>query len=225
MTTTTVLANVLVKDWTVAQEFYAGVLDRGPDLVPMPGCAEWHVPGGGVLQVVENAERAGSSSVALVVDDLDATLARLRSSGVTVGTPMTVPDAFRVVTFADPEGTMVTLVETFGAPTVVVRSLFAAYLAQDREAAAALLADDFVFTSPQDEPIDRDEWLRRCFPTADRVRSQDLVDVVEVAPGQVFVRYVYDLTTGARHRNTEVITVRDGRVAEVQVYFGAPVPA
>jgi ketosteroid isomerase-like protein len=106
-------------------------------------------------------------------------------------------------------------------PAGVVRALFAAYLAQDAAAAAALVDDDVVFTSPQDEPIGRDEWLRRCFPTADRLRSQDLVDVVEVSPGEVFVRYVYELHTGARHRNTEVLTVRDGRVVEIQVYFGA----
>ena len=103
----------------------------------------------------------------------------------------------------------------------VVRALFAAYRAQNAAAATALLADDFVFTSPQDEPIGRDEWLRRCFPTADRMRTQDLVDVVEVSPGEVFVRYVYELHSGARHRNTEVLTVRDGRVVETQVYFGA----
>ena len=116
---------------------------------------------------------------------------------------------------------------TARASTDVVRALFAAYREQDAAAATALLGEDFVFTSPQDEPIGPEEWLRRCFPTAGRMRSQDLVDVVEVSPGEVFVRYVYELHPvdeghqGARHRNTEVITVRDGRVVEVQVYFGA----
>ena len=105
--------------------------------------------------------------------------------------------------------------------TGIVRALFAAYREQDAAAATAILGDDFVFTSPQDEPIGREEWLRRCFPTAGRMRSQDLVDVVEVSPGEVFVRYVYELHTGARHRNTEVITVRGGHVVETQVYFGA----
>ncbi|MGX1759349.1 hypothetical protein ACWIG5_20935 [Streptomyces lydicus] len=37
---------------------------------------------------------------------------------------------------------------------------------------------------------------------------------------QVFVRYEYELKTGERHRNVEVLTVRDGRLAETQVYFG-----
>jgi ketosteroid isomerase-like protein/predicted enzyme related to lactoylglutathione lyase len=223
MTTTNVLAGVLVKDWVGAQNFYATVFGRRPDRVPMHGCAEWHVPGGGFLQLVEDASRAGSSSVTLAVDDVHAEHARLRAAGVLVPDVWTVPDFIHAVTFADPEGTQITLVEEIAPQTAagVVRALFAAYLAQDADAATALLGEDFVFTSPQDEPIGREEWLRRCFPTADRLRSQDLVDVVEVSPGEVFVRYVYELRTGARHRNTEVLTVRDGRVVEVQVYFGA----
>ncbi len=223
MTTTNVLAGVLVEDWAGSQDFYATVFGRGPDAVPMHGCAEWHVPGGGFVQLVEDASRAGASSVTLAVDDVRAERDRLVAAGITVPDVWTVPDFIHAVTFSDPEGTQVTLVEEIApqTPAGVVRALFAAYLAQDEAAATALLGDDFVFTSPQDEPIGRDEWLRRCFPTAGRVRSQELVDVVEVAPGEVFVRYVYELHSGARHRNTEVLTVRDGLVVETQVYFGA----
>jgi hypothetical protein len=36
----------------------------------------------------------------------------------------------------------------------------------------------------------------------------------------VFVLYEYELEGGQRHRNAEVITVRDGRVTESQVFFG-----
>ena len=223
MTTQNVLAGVLVKDWAGSQDFYATVFGRRPDRVPMRGCAEWVVPGGGCLQLVEDATRAGASSVTLAVDDVRAERDRLVDAGVTVPDVSTVPEFIHVVTFSDPEGTQITLVEPIAPQTAagVVRALFAAYRDQDADAATALLGDDFVFTSPQDEPIGRDEWLRRCFPTAGRMRSQDLVDVVEIAPGEVFVRYVYELQSGARHRNTEVITVRDGRVVETQVYFGA----
>ncbi|GAA5608887.1 hypothetical protein Spla01_00015 [Streptomyces platensis] len=31
-------------------------------------------------------------------------------------------------------------------------------------------------------------------------------------------------TTGEQHRNVEVMTVRDGRVTETQVYFGGNFP-
>ena len=39
--------------------------------------------------------------------------------------------------------------------TDIVRASFDTYIAQDRAAAERLLAEDFVFTSPQDDHIDR----------------------------------------------------------------------
>ena len=105
----------------------------------------------------------------------------------------------------------------------VVRAMFAAYLAQDQEAAEALVADDFVFTSPQDDHITRAEFFERCFPTAERFRTQEVLDVVEAGAGGVFILYEYELRTGERHRNTEFITVRDGQLVETQVFFGGRV--
>ncbi|MBL1094693.1 nuclear transport factor 2 family protein [Streptomyces sp. NPDC001739] len=106
----------------------------------------------------------------------------------------------------------------------IVRAGFAAYLAQDRDAIDRLLADDFVFTSPQDDHIDRATFLEVCFPTADRLRHQEILDTVEIDDEQVYVRYEYELTTGERHRNVEVQTVRNCRIAEAQVYFGGRFP-
>lgn len=103
-----------------------------------------------------------------------------------------------------------------------VRAAFEAYLAQDYTAAEALLAGDYVFTSPQDDHIDKAAFLQRCFPTADRLTSQKMLHVVDLPGDDVFVMYEYELMTGARHRNTEVSTVRDGRLIETQVFFGGP---
>ncbi|REK86267.1 nuclear transport factor 2 family protein [Streptomyces inhibens] len=106
----------------------------------------------------------------------------------------------------------------------VVRAAFAAYLAQDRAAIDRLLAEDFVFTSPQDDHIDKAAFLEICFPTADRLRRQEILDAVAIDDEQVYVRYAYELKTGERHRNVEVQTVRDGRITEAQVYFGGRFP-
>ncbi|MEI5131921.1 nuclear transport factor 2 family protein [Streptomyces libani] len=106
----------------------------------------------------------------------------------------------------------------------VVRAAFAAYLAQDRGAMDRLLAEDFVFTSPQDDHLDKAAFLEICFPTADRLRRQEILDAVAIDDEQVYVRYAYELTTGECHRNVEVMTVRDGRVTETQVYFGGRFP-
>ncbi|MFJ2236355.1 nuclear transport factor 2 family protein [Streptomyces sp. NPDC087859] len=108
-------------------------------------------------------------------------------------------------------------------PTAVVEAAFRHYRSQDREAAFALYAEDFTFTSPRDDHIDKAAFFERCFPTADRFTEQRLLHVVPADGELVLVHYEYELTTGSRYRNVEAITVRDGLVREVQVFFGGEV--
>ncbi|MBA2953135.1 DUF4440 domain-containing protein [Nocardioides sp. MAH-18] len=108
-------------------------------------------------------------------------------------------------------------------PEEVVRANFEAYVRQDRAAAEALVADELVFTSPQDDHIGRDAFFERCFPTADRVSRQELLHVTPAGGGDVFILYEYDLESEGTHRNTELITVVDGRITEIQVFFGGAV--
>jgi ketosteroid isomerase-like protein len=107
--------------------------------------------------------------------------------------------------------------------TDVVREQFDAYLAQDRPTAERLLADDLTFTSPQDDHIDKAAFLERCFPTAERLTSQEILHLVAADADSVFILYEYELKTGDRHRNTELITVHAGRITEIQVFFGGKV--
>jgi ketosteroid isomerase-like protein len=104
-----------------------------------------------------------------------------------------------------------------------VRRLFASYVRGDRATAERLLGEEFVFTSPQDDHIDRATYFERCFPTSDRFSYQELKRVV--ATGEdVFVMYEYQLReTGERYRNAELLTVREGRIVEAQVFFGGKV--
>jgi ketosteroid isomerase-like protein len=105
----------------------------------------------------------------------------------------------------------------------VVRAMFTAYQTGDRKTADRLLDPDLTFTSPQDDHIGKATYLERCFPTVGRLVSQQLLDVVEGGSQGVFVLYEYVLVEGGRYRNTECITVRDGRIVEVQVFFGGKV--
>jgi len=101
----------------------------------------------------------------------------------------------------------------------VVRRLRMAFDEQDAATARRLLADDFRFTSPQDDHIDRDAWMRTCFPSADHFVQSHLSELG--AHGDVvFSRYDYTLADGTHWRNMEAATVRDGQVHEVEVYFG-----
>lgn len=104
----------------------------------------------------------------------------------------------------------------------VVREFRTAYEAQDAAAAGALMADDFRFTSPQDDHISKAEWLEKCFPTLDHFTDSRLLQLVD-ADGVVLMRYEYGLDDGSRYRNTEATTVRDGLIAEIEVYFGGAI--
>lgn len=84
------------------------------------------------------------------------------------------------------------------------------------------MADDFVFTSPQDDHIDKAAWLERCFPSADHFDGpSQTLQIVEV-DGVVLHRYEY-VVEGQRWRNAEAIRVSQGQVHEVEVYFGGAV--
>jgi len=102
----------------------------------------------------------------------------------------------------------------------IARAIFDSYLAQDRDTLDPLLADEFVFTSPQDDRIDKATFFERCFPTADRLVSQRTLHVAPTDTDDVFVMYEYELKTGERHRNVEVLTIRHDQVVETQVFFG-----
>jgi ketosteroid isomerase-like protein len=104
-----------------------------------------------------------------------------------------------------------------------VRASMEAYHNQDIDIASRLLADDFTFTSPQDDHIDKSAYLERCFPTADRFASSEILALVASGADSVLLLYEYELTTGERYRNAECITVRNGKLVETQVFFGGRV--
>ena len=105
----------------------------------------------------------------------------------------------------------------------VVRQSFASYVEGDRAMAESIIGEDFVFTSPQDDHIDRAAYFERCFPTSGRFAYQELKRLA-ITGDDVFVMYEYQVRdTGERYRNAELLTVRAGRIVEAQVFFGGRV--
>jgi ketosteroid isomerase-like protein len=100
---------------------------------------------------------------------------------------------------------------------------YQAYVDKDRASIEALIADDFQFTSPLDNRIDRKTYFERCWPNSRTSRGFEFVHLA--ADGDcVFITYEAEDTHGKRFRNTEVMTIRNGRICEVQVFFGWDVP-
>ena len=103
------------------------------------------------------------------------------------------------------------------------RASYEAYVAKDRAAIEALIADDFHFTSPLDNRLDRAAYFKRCWPNSVHMQGFDFIRLV--ADGdQVYVTYEGIAEGGRRFRNTELLTFRDGRLIEAEVYFGWSLP-
>jgi ketosteroid isomerase-like protein len=106
----------------------------------------------------------------------------------------------------------------------LVKASYAAYVDKDRAALERLLADDFHFTSPLDNQLDRKTYFVRCWPNSERLRDFEFVNLMSLDGETVFVTYIATNADGGRFRNTEIMSLRDGKIKEIEVYFGWSLP-
>ncbi len=97
-----------------------------------------------------------------------------------------------------------------------------AYVEKDRQALETLIADDFRFTSPIDNQIDRASYFRRCWPNSNSMTSATIVSAADLGDHAFIVYEVEAL--GKRFRNCERYSSRDGQITSVEVYFGWDLP-
>jgi ketosteroid isomerase-like protein len=105
----------------------------------------------------------------------------------------------------------------------IARAAYEAYVTKNRAAIEKLIAADFHFTSPLDNRIDRATYFARCWPNSERIDGFKFINLVPDGD-RVFVTYESHTKNGERFRNTEIVTVRDGQIVEVEVYFGWSIP-
>jgi ketosteroid isomerase-like protein len=104
----------------------------------------------------------------------------------------------------------------------IARASYAAYVAKDRAAIERLIAEDFHFTSPLDNRIDRATYFARCWPNSASIEDFTFIHLVPDGD-QVFVTYE-GRTKDHRFRNTELLTIQDGQITDAEVYFGWSIP-
>ena len=101
----------------------------------------------------------------------------------------------------------------------VARQSYRAYETGDRQLIERCLADDFVFSSPPDVGIDREQYFERCWPNAENITAFEFVRLVENGD-EVVVTYEATRNDGTRFRNTEVLTFAGEKISRAEVYFG-----
>jgi ketosteroid isomerase-like protein len=111
-----------------------------------------------------------------------------------------------------------------GSVSELIRKYFAAYEAKERAAVEPLLTEDFTFSSPLDDHIDRGAYFSRCWPNSARIRAFTIEKLFEQG-NEAFVLYELHPTTGESFRNTEFFKLKGNKICEVQVFFGSGVGA
>ena len=101
-----------------------------------------------------------------------------------------------------------------------IRGYFAAYKSGDRKHLEQALAEDFTFTSPYDDRIDKATYFERCWPNSARIREHT-IERIFVQGDEAYVTYLCRTMDDDAFRNTEFFTFKGDQVLQVQVYFGA----
>jgi ketosteroid isomerase-like protein len=101
-----------------------------------------------------------------------------------------------------------------------IRAIFDAYMANDRQSVENALADDFRFTSPYDDSIDKPTYFARCWRNTDWIERHQL-EKIFVEGDEAFVTYECVAKGGKSFRNTEFFAFEGDKVSRIDVYFGA----
>jgi len=105
----------------------------------------------------------------------------------------------------------------------VTKACFDAYVRKDRAAIELLINDEFHFTSPLDNRIDRKTYFERCWPNSQHITEFKFMHVIPFKD-KVVVVYEGKSSDGEIFRNTEIFTVLQEKIIEVEVYFGWTIP-
>ena len=100
-----------------------------------------------------------------------------------------------------------------------IKDFYASYEKKDWNMMLPLLAEGFVFNSPNDDHIDLALFKERCWPNADNIKRFDF-DKIIVDGDDAFVTYNGWTNDDRLFRNTEYFKFKEGKIKEVSCYFG-----
>ena len=104
-----------------------------------------------------------------------------------------------------------------------IRKYYAAWETKDWRPIDVLLADDFTFTSANnDDHISKSTFKARCWESQiDFIERFELQQVIGNG-NDAFVMYVCRTKNGKTFRNVEYFRLKDHQVEAIECYFGAP---
>ena len=104
----------------------------------------------------------------------------------------------------------------------LIRDYYAAYEGKNLSVMELLLTDDFTFSSPRDDHINRVAYFGKCWPNSEKIRAFH-IEKLFANGDEAFVLYELEPNVGPRFRNTEFFRMKGSKIREVEVYFGSHV--
>src|ERR1700761_6420375 len=101
----------------------------------------------------------------------------------------------------------------------IVRDYYKSYEKKDWNMLRSILADNFTFTSPNDDHISLQSYKVRCWPNSANTTRFDIVKLV-MDGNEAYVTYNGWTNNGKLFRNTEYFKLKDGKILVNECFFG-----
>ena len=109
--------------------------------------------------------------------------------------------------------------ESHAAKEEIIRAYYSAFEKKEWSAMDSLLADDFTFSSPFDDHIDKGAFKERCWPPAELIVKFD-VECMITHGDDGFAKYLLRTKDGKSLHNSEYYRFEGEKIKEVECYFG-----
>ena len=106
MSVKTIFAHVSCRDLETSVDWYTKLFGQPPTRRPMAGLAEWHFTDSAEVQLFEQAEHAGHSTLTLGVLPMEPERKRLLAAGITPGEIEQATSSF-IMRLRDPDENLI----------------------------------------------------------------------------------------------------------------------
>jgi ketosteroid isomerase-like protein len=104
----------------------------------------------------------------------------------------------------------------------IIRKWYLAWEKKDLQTFDALLADNFTFTSANDDDhISKRAFKTQCWDTQVNFIAHFDLERITAGLDDAFVKYLCHTKNGKSFRNVEYFRIRNGKLESIECYFGA----
>lgn len=103
----------------------------------------------------------------------------------------------------------------------IVRTYFQAYETKDRALLESVLADNFSFKSPIDDPMNRLGYFERCWPGSEDIKKVHVLSI-GVTNKEILVHYQLEMYDGRQINNVDTFLIANGKIFAQEAFYGDP---